>query len=487
MWSEQPDPVAHRRAVAAMSSLLPPPAPGFRSRSLALEGTPSPEQVAQLLHSAPGFVWLDGANGRHLLFRDPIAVLTCSGSEAIVSTSTRTIRFASTSLNLLHAALEAWWGPRGAMLVGFLSYEVASELEPIDVASSGAFLPRLHFALYDYALVCESSCWTLLGTDAWRGAAGLPLPPETESALLRRAAESVLPPENPPASFSSGLAHVEPGDLSFCRSVERVVAEIYRGDFFQTNLCRRFEAPFAPHLAWPFYRRMRAVSPPEYGAFLRLEDGRSLLSISPELFLKVQGSIVESRPIKGTRRRGQTEEEDRALAHDLQSSPKDRAELAMIVDVVRNDLSRVCVPGSVQVAEHAALLTLPTLHHTCSRVTGLLQPGLGPVDLLRACFPAASITGAPKIAAMRAAAREEGSARGPCMGSIGWLSLDGRLELSVAIRTAFTGSDRIVYAAGCGITADSIPLSELRESEAKAAAFLQSLGFATRLDAGTAP
>jgi para-aminobenzoate synthetase component I len=190
---------------------------------------------------------------------------------------------------------------------------------------------------------------------------------------------------------------------------------------------------------------------------------------------------VESSPIKGTRPRGRASDQDAALARELLASEKDRAELAMIVDVTRNDLGRVCETGSVEVIQHAAqyarLMSLPTVHHLFSTVRGKLRPSSGLVDLLRAAFPAASITGAPKIEAMRAALREEGQWRGPCMGAIGWISL-GRpdsMELSVAIRTAFVSEGRVRYYAGCGITADSIPASEFAESRHKAAAFVRAL------------
>jgi para-aminobenzoate synthetase component 1 len=233
------------------------------------------------------------------------------------------------------------------------------------------------------------------------------------------------------------------------------------------------------HLVWPLYQRLRHISPAEFGAFIHIGSGRAVLSVSPELFLKVSaGGLVETRPIKGTRRRGATTEEDQELRSQLLESEKDRAELAMIVDVSRNDLGRVCRTGSVKVLEHARLMTLPTLHHTFSRIEGILRPASSVIDLLRASFPPASVTGAPKIEAMRAAAKEEGTRRGPAMGSIGWISLDGQLELSVAIRTAFTDAGRVFYSAGCGITADSQSLAELQESRAKASAFLQALGLA---------
>jgi anthranilate/para-aminobenzoate synthase component I len=147
----------------------------------------------------------------------------------------------------------------------------------------------------------------------------------------------------------------------------------------------------------------------------------------------------------------------------------------MIVDVVRNDLSRVCQTGSVKVIRHAELMTLPTVHHSVSTVQGRLRDNASPIDLLRAAFPAASITGAPKIEAMRVAMREEGQRRGPCMGAIGWIGLNGDMEFSVAIRTAFAESGRVHYYAGCGITADSVPAAEFEESSHKAAAFLRAL------------
>jgi para-aminobenzoate synthetase component 1 len=202
----------------------------------------------------------------------------------------------------------------------------------------------------------------------------------------------------------------------------------------------------------------------------------AVLSVSPELFLSVRQGQVRSCPIKGTRPRGATPEADSAFIEELRSSEKDRAELAMIVDVVRNDLGRVCRPGSVEVTRHATLISLPTVHHTYSEVIGRLRDDCGPADLLRACAPPASISGAPKIRAMQLAALEEGYRRGPCMGSIGWMALDGDMEFSVAIRTAVGASDRIWYLAGCGITAESVPEDELAESAAKAAAFLQALG-----------
>ena len=187
---------------------------------------------------------------------------------------------------------------------------------------------------------------------------------------------------------------------------------------------------------------------------------------------------METRPIKGTRPRGANPRQDRALARELAESAKDRAELAMIVDVCRNDLGRVCACGSIEVVRHAELVTLPTVHHTVSTVRGRLRPvdAVAPVPLLRAAFPPASITGAPKIQATWVAAEEEDRRRGPAMGALGWISLGGDLELAVTIRTAAAARGRVVYHAGCGVVADSDPESELEETAVKARAFLAALG-----------
>jgi para-aminobenzoate synthetase component 1 len=264
--------------------------------------------------------------------------------------------------------------------------------------------------------------------------------------------------------------------------VERSIEAIRAGRIYQVNLCRRLEAPLPDDRIWPLWQRLRAASPTDHGVFLDLGGSRAILSVSPELFLSVREGAVETRPIKGTRPRGANAKEDRALARELSESTKDQAELAMIVDVARNDLGRVCATGSVEVARHAELVTLPTLHHTISTVRGRLRPEEvhQPARLLRAAFPPASITGAPKIQATWVAGQEEEQRRGPAMGALGWISLGGDLELSVAIRTAAVARGKVAYHAGCGITFDSDPETELEETKVKARAFLTALGAAER-------
>jgi para-aminobenzoate synthetase component 1 len=328
-------------------------------------------------------------------------------------------------------------------------------------------------------LLWDGRGWLLESTDAFRGGSGMTEQVVAAEGIL--AAAKSTPPPLPSGPLSRGLTVVSrPDRRRFETAVADAVRRIGTGEIFQVNLCRRLEAPLPPELVWPLYQRLRAASPAERGAFLDLGRRQALLSISPELYLAVHDRIAETRPIKGTRPRGVNPKDDAALAKELLASVKDRAELTMIVDVARNDLGRVAAAGSVELVEHAALMTLPTVHHTVSTVRATLRPEVTLVDLLRATFPAASISGAPKIQAMTVIAQAEERRRGPAMGAFGWLTLAGDAELAVAIRTAAWSKGRVAYHAGCGIVADSEPETELAESSAKAKAFLSALGAVER-------
>jgi para-aminobenzoate synthetase component 1 len=428
--------------------------------------------VAEELRARPGFAWLDGGGGDHLLYTRPLATLAVRGGRTSVSGPEGAVRFTAGGFDLLDAAFVAWGSAgAGAVLVGYLGYELAGELESLPPPPEDDLgLPDLHLALYDAALHWDGHGWTLEATDSWRSHPAV----DWESAL--KAARRQTGPEIPLDRLAQDGVISRPNRGGFEAAVTRTVERIATGEIFQMNLCRRLEAELPAGRLWPLYQRLRAASPAEHGAFLDLGRGRAVLSISPERFLAVRGREVESRPIKGTRPRGASPREDRALARELLESEKDRAELTMIVDVTRNDLGRVCETGSVEVTDHAGLMTLPTLHHTVSTVRGRLRPDAGPAELLRASFPPASITGAPKIQAMAVIAAEEERRRGPAMGALGWISLNGDLDLAVAIRTAAAARGKVAYHAGCGIVADSDPELEFAESAAKARAFLAALG-----------
>lgn len=459
-WSTRTAPGERQALVDRLRGVLPAPA-GSDTRAVKLGSNVNSLNAAEALRAKPGFLWLDCAGGASRLCAEPLVTLQVTNGVLTAQGQGKVLRTEAGGFDVLEAALDAWAGPGGALLAGYFGYDLAWELENLPALPVGhAAVPDLHLALYDAHWRYAAGEWTHVSTGAWR---------------VRSAVEPpCLEAEEPAALLPGGAVSSRPGPGEFEAAVQRTVDRIYAGELFQTNLCRRLEAPLPEEAAWPLYRRLRSVNPARFGAYLPLGDGGAVLSTSPELYLRVEGGRVFSAPIKGTRPLGATPEENVRLEAELTDSVKDRAELAMIVDVVRNDLARVCEPGSVVVEAHAELMRLPTLMHTVSTVSGQLREGIA--DLLRASFPPASISGAPKIHAMEVAIAEERRRRGPCMGSIGWISLDGQAELSVAIRTAVAGNGQVYYETGCGITAQSDPALELDETRHKARAFLSALG-----------
>jgi para-aminobenzoate synthetase component 1 len=260
----------------------------------------------------------------------------------------------------------------------------------------------------------------------------------------------------------------------YLEAVARVREYIFAGDIFQANLSQRFEASLDGS-AWSFYRRLRARNAAPFAVYMDCHEA-AIVSASPERFLRVDvAGHVETRPIKGTRPRGVGPEHDAALGQALAESAKDRAENLMIVDLMRNDLSRVCAPGSVRVSELFSLEHYPTVHHLVSTVVGNLESGRDALHLLRAAFPGGSITGAPKLRAMEIIAELEPSRRGVYCGSIGYWSLTGELDTSIAIRTAVVQGGRVYVSAGGGIVADSDPAEEYDETLDKARGLIDAL------------
>ena len=266
---------------------------------------------------------------------------------------------------------------------------------------------------------------------------------------------------------------------AFEAKVQRVIDYIRAGDVFQVNLAQRFSFELPDGLSpLDLYRRLRVASPAPFAAYIGLKDA-AILSSSPERFLAADAEgRVEARPIKGTRRRGRSEAEDALLAAELARSAKDRAENVMIVDLMRNDLSRVCRPESVEVPELCVIERYAQVLHLVSAVTGVLRPGQGAVDLLRAAFPGGSITGAPKIRACQIIAELEPVARGPYCGAIGWLGFDGAMDTNIAIRTVTIQGREGAYHVGGGIVLDSDPAAEYEETIVKAAGIRRALGVA---------
>jgi para-aminobenzoate synthetase component 1 len=264
--------------------------------------------------------------------------------------------------------------------------------------------------------------------------------------------------------------------------VESVRASIAAGEIYQANLTRRLESRFRGD-PWPLYRRLRTGDPALFAAYLDLGASpvtgasRAIVSASPEPFLSLTPEgVVASDPIKGTRPRGRDRAEDRGLARALLASSKDRAENVMIVDVLRNDLGRVCTPGTVRVPRLCRLERTAAVQHLVSTVTGRLAPGRDAFDLLAAAFPGGSITGAPKIRAMQLLEGLEPVRRGPYTGAAGWIGADGAMQTSILIRTFVADGERLSLHVGGGITWGSDPAAEWDETVAKARGPLGAIG-----------
>ena len=259
----------------------------------------------------------------------------------------------------------------------------------------------------------------------------------------------------------------------FLGRVRRALAYIQAGDIYQVNLAQRIEVN-ARCDSWRLYERLSAISPAPYAAYL--DYGRfQLVSSSPELFLRLSGEKATTRPIKGTRPRSRDPTRDAQLSYELQTSPKEMAELVMITDLLRNDLGRVCQYGSVQVPELVRLERYPQVQHLVSTVEGQLRSGLTHLDALAACFPGGSITGAPKFRAMEIIEELEPLSRGPYTGAIGYLGFNRESQLSIAIRMAIATEQKLRFYTGAGIVAESVPEAEYDETLHKAGGFLAAI------------
>jgi para-aminobenzoate synthetase component 1 len=258
---------------------------------------------------------------------------------------------------------------------------------------------------------------------------------------------------------------------AYAAAFERIQHYIREGDCYQVNLAQRFAA-HAEGDAWQAYRRLRAINPAPFSAYLSFPFGQ-ILSASPERFLRLRNGQVETRPIKGTRPRNASPASDRALAEELRQSTKDRAENLMIVDLLRNDLGKSCEPGSIRVPALFAVESFATVHHLVSTIEGRLAPGMDALDLLRGCFPGGSITGAPKLRAMQIIEELEPNRRGVYCGSIGYIGYDGAMDTNIAIRTLVYSEGCLRFWAGGGIVSDSDLDAEYQETFDKAAAMLR--------------
>jgi para-aminobenzoate synthetase component 1 len=380
---------------------------------------------------------------------------------------------------------------------GLFSYDLNRGLERLPAPRCDEFgVPAMAVGLYDVVLAYDHQ-----QRRAWLVSQGLP---ETVPALRRRRAEERLgqfrdrlsthcpcdtlvsrtriPAVRPVGSHQLAPQFRIPGfegltsnfsEDGYRRAVQRVVDYIYQGDVFQVNLSQRLLLA-ARDDSISLYRRLRKRNPAPFAGYFDM-GAFQIASASPERFLRVVDGQVETRPIKGTRRRTLQPEADLYAGDDLLQSDKDRAENVMIVDLLRNDLSRVCAPDSVCVTQLCELEIYQYVQHLVSAVRGQLEPGYTATDLLRASFPGGSITGAPKVRAMELIAHLEPTARGPYCGSLGYVGFDGSMDTSILIRTITAGRGWWQLPVGGGVVAQSDPRTEYEETWHKATGLIKAL------------
>ena len=447
-----------------------------------------PEIALQALASLPDIAFLDSGSSPSDLARwsfvaaDPFARFDISNGQALWqgekidgdALDVLREKFSEFSIDRANDSIPFLTGA-----IGFISYEMGKTFETIpEMPNSKPNDLDLSFGFYDVVLAHD-----LKDHKSYLISSGFPA--LDEQRRLARAEERLhvfqerlaqaprkTIPNDPITNWTSNFTKE-----SYEQAVKDIIEAILRGDIFQANLSQCFHAKRPKNFdPLTFYLQLRARSPAPFGAYLVCGD-HIYASNSPERFLKLEGhGKVEARPIKGTAPRSENKDEDRALAHALLLSEKDRAENTMIVDLLRNDLSRVAKTGSVRVPTLCGLETYANVHHLVSIVEATLKPEHDLFELIRATFPGGSITGAPKIKAMEIIARQEKTPRGVYCGSIGYLSFDGRLDLNIAIRTASISPDEISFSAGGGVTLLSEPEAEYRETLIKAERLFNAFG-----------
>jgi para-aminobenzoate synthetase component 1 len=439
-----------------------------------------PVRIFAYFADQTGAVFLDSAQLREQCGRysfiaiDPFFTFTAKNSENDL--------FESLEENLKKYPLTTYSDlpPFQGGAAGFFSYDLYRYLEKITVQQlDDMAFPDMAIGLYDLVIAFDHVLQR-----AWIFSSGYP--EQEKSARLRRADKRMrwllnlinhidVLPALPNVLLDKKNIETNFTAEQYQAAVRRTIDFILAGDIFEANIAQRFKACLPENFSsFDLYRRLRLINPAPFASYIKFHD-TVIVSASPERFLKLNDNQVEARPIKGTRPRGKTAIEDTQLAEDLLQSEKDQAENIMIVDLLRNDLSRVCEDHSVNVLQLCGLESYPAVHHLVSVITGKLRDKMNAIDLLRATFPGGSITGAPKIRAMEIIAEIEPTPRGPYCGSIGYIGFNGYMDTSIVIRTYAIKNNSITFQAGGAIVMDSNPEAEYQEVLAKADALYKAL------------
>jgi len=458
-------------------------------------------EIFDLFHSEPHSFFLDSGMDPKRLGRysfigtDPFLVMKSRGNQVTIIQQGRKESEQGNPFDILHKLLETYrldslpspipfWG--GA--VGYFSYDLCHFIERLPTtATDDLKLPESYFGFYDTVVIFDN-----LESKTYIASTGFPEIDEKQRLKRARLRLEEMktrlssPPTHIPKTYSENARKTTETVLKpnftpegYMEAVNRVREYIAAGDVFQVNISQRFETELTVP-PYELYRRLRQLNPAPFASYLNF-DGVTIVSASPERFLRIDGDWVETRPIKGTRPRGKNPVEDAMLAQELLDSIKDRAENVMIVDLERNDLGRVCQYGTVKVTELAILETFPTVFHLTSTVIGKLRPDKNRIDLLKAAFPGGSITGAPKVRAMEIIDELEPTRRSVYTGAIGYLGFGRNLDINIVIRTFIIKGNKAYFQVGGGIIYDSNAEAEYQETLDKAKALIQALRLAPRV------
>lgn len=443
------------------------------------------EPLFAAIRDLPDAIWLDSGRPRcgqgafDVITAAPLAMLETRGQTSTLINRLVDVDPVTTStgsaLALAEQLLDAMgrtehnaaYPPFVGGLAGYCGYDLGRDRAMLPHATG---LPDLRLGYYGWALVLDHQLGR--ATLAFHPACPAALRFDIEHRLARP-----QPCRDAHFSLREPFAPTIDRDV-YLRQVNRIQDYIRAGDCYQVNFAQHFSARFDGDL-WQAYRHLRRALPSPYSAFFAWSD-QAVLSFSPERLLHIGGNRVEAKPIKGTRPRGATPEEDTAQAAALRNSAKDRAENLMIVDLLRNDLGKTCIPGSIEVPELYQLESFANVHHLVSTVTGTLAPETSILDVLAGCFPGGSVTGAPKRRAMAIIDELEAVRRSVYCGSIGYISASGRMDMNIAIRTLVAAGDQLHCWGGGGIVADSVAEDEYSETLTKVGLLMDTLAGLTR-------
>jgi len=444
----------------------------------------APHELFAALSRSPYSLFFDSADGQHELSRysfivfQPLETIEAKNGKITITNREQQLSFPGQPFEAVRDRLEVYgigkesrndYPPFQGGVAGFFGYDLVRTLERIpEETDDNPAMPDMAVGIYDQVFAYDHQK---------KKAQFLVHAPDEKSASVRFQHFQRL------TEHSSQLETLTDADSQWYgthdrdqyeSAVQRVIDYIHAGDIFQANLSQRFEAKlpggFDP---WMHYLTLRQVNAAPFGAFMNF-GGIRLASASPERFLFVHNRQVETRPIKGTAPRHEEEAIDQFFRNRLENSDKDHAENTMIVDLLRNDLSKVCEDHSITVPQLCKLESFARVHHLVSIVKGVLRADQTAADLLRACFPGGSITGAPKVRAMEIIEELEKKRRGPYCGAMGYIGFNGTMDTSITIRTLVYDGDTVSFNAGGGIVAESTPVNEYDETMIKAEAIFRS-------------